>query len=172
MNTLIIKKASPSDVLEIKQLLVYVWEITFHSLLSPYTIKKVTSVCYDEALLAAQINDPSITFLVAVDESGKILGAANAREDEDRVVILNRLYVHPSCQKNGVGTKLLNEIVKGFPIAEKILLEVVANNIDSINFYLNYGFQITGLNINTVENVTLHVKVLQKRLKCTERNQV
>ncbi|MDQ5988306.1 MAG: hypothetical protein CSYNP_04066 [Syntrophus sp. SKADARSKE-3] len=162
INSYVIKNASPSDVIEIKNLLVYVWTFTFQSILSPYAIKKVTSACFDEELLASQVNDEKIIFLVVRDETAKIVGIANAREDENKVIILNRLYVHPSVHNYGIGKKLLDEIIKYFQGAEKILLEVVENNVDSIEFYLKYGFKITGVNINIIDDVILHVKVMEK----------
>jgi len=164
MNSYVIKKASPSDVIEIKKLLVYVWTFTFQSILSPYTIKKVTSVCFDEGLLASQVIDKTIAFFVVRDETDKIVGVANAREDENKVIILNRLYVHPALHEYGIGKKLLDEIIKYFQGAEKILLEVLENNVDSIEFYLKYGFRITGTN--------LHVKVMEKIVSSNKEKRV
>jgi len=172
MNSYVIKKASPSDVIEIKKLLVYVWTFTFQSILSPYTIKKVTSVCFDEGLLASQVIDKTIAFFVVRDETDKIVGVANAREDENKVIILNRLYVHPALHEYGIGKKLLDEIIKYFQGAEKILLEVLENNVDSIEFYLKYGFRITGTNINIIDDVILHVKVMEKIVSSNKEKRV
>jgi ribosomal protein S18 acetylase RimI-like enzyme len=162
MNSYVIKKASPADVPEIKKLLVYVWSFAFPSILSSDTIKKVTSVCFDEELLASQVHDKAVAFLVAKDETAKIVGVANARADEDKVIVLNRIYVNPAVHESGIGKRLLDEIIEYFKGAEKIQLEVVENNVASIAFYRNYGFQITGANINHIDDVLLPVKVMEK----------
>lgn len=171
MNQYSIKNVSLSDVAEIRKLLVYVWGITFDPLLSSHTINQVTSICFDEALLADQIKDPSNTFLMAVDEGGKILGMANARQDENQTIILNRLYVHPSFHGNGIGTILLDSMIRCFQNAGNILLEVVNNNDDSIRFYLNYGFQITGTNENIIGDIILSVNVMEKKIMSIQGNE-
>jgi len=120
-----IMKANYLDVADIREFLIYVWELTFRCILSRDTINKVIKVCYEEKILTAQIQDSAVTFLVVKDVNNNIIGVANGRLDENQVIILNRLYIHPLFQRQGIGTKLLDTMVSYFPSAIKIILEVV-----------------------------------------------
>ncbi len=165
-------RASSSNAHQLNRLLVNTWELTFQSILSRETINTVTSVCFDENLLESQIDDPANVFLIALDKESEILGMANAKEDEHKVIILNRLYVNPFYHGYGIGRALLDEMINHFKSADKMLLEVVADNYPAINFYLNYGFQIAGENKNIIDGITLNVKVMEKKMTGLVKNTV
>lgn len=56
-------------------------------------------------------------------------------------MFFKRLYIHPSCQRNGIGIKLLLEVMDSFKVADRIYLEVEKDNIKGSNFYNKYGFK-------------------------------
>ncbi len=159
-----ITRAEKSEAVEISRFLTYVWQYTFHSLLPLSTIKKVTSVCFDPELLASQIENTDMLFLAAKGENAAIVGVTNAVQGNDAVVYVNRLYVHPDFQGQGIGSALLDKIAQYFPSAKKMSLEVVENNAKGVDFYTKRGFKAIRKNQNFIADVILDVIVMEKEL--------
>ncbi|MCD6171980.1 MAG: ribosomal protein S18-alanine N-acetyltransferase [Thermoplasmata archaeon] len=73
-------------------------------------------------------------FFVA-DENKKIVGYAIG--DKHRHLIVS-IAVHPEYRRNGIGTMLINEILKN--MEDYAVLQVRKSNIDAIKFYKKNGF--------------------------------
>ena len=67
-----------------------------------------------------------------------------AATTEPKIILLNQLYVHPSCQRQGIGRALLEEVEASFPEARTLRLEVEEANTVAIAFYRSNGFLPTG----------------------------
>jgi ribosomal protein S18 acetylase RimI-like enzyme len=159
-----IVSAKETDVDEIRQLLCKVWTDTFHGILSEHVVTEISLTAYDSQLLKSQLQNPSIEFLIAKSTNEKIVGVINAKQDEE-VLDINRLYVDPAFQGQGIGSRLIDEMTGKFPLAKKIILEVVEKNTRSINFYLKNNFSIIGKNKSQIGDIFLDVLVLQKENK-------
>lgn len=155
--------AKETDVNEIRQLLCKVWADTFHGILSDHIVAKVPLTAYDYQFLKSQLQNPSIKFLIVKNTNEKIVGVINAKQDEE-VLYINRLYIDPAFQGQGIGIRLVDEMTNLFPSAKKIILEVVEKNTDAIKFYLKNGFSVIGSNINQINEITLDVLVLKKEI--------
>lgn len=155
--------AKETDLNEIRQLLCKVWTDTFHGILSEHIVAEVPLTAYDYQFLKSQLQNPSIKFLIAKNANEEIVGVINAKQDEE-VLYLNRLYIDPAFQGQGIGIRLVDEITNMFPSAKEIILEVVEKNSDAIKFYLKNGFNVIGRNINQINDITLDVLVLKKEI--------
>jgi ribosomal protein S18 acetylase RimI-like enzyme len=156
--------AQETDVDEIGQLLCKVWTNTFHGILSEHIVNQIPQTAYDSQLLKSQLQDQSIKFLIAQNTNEKIVGVINAKQEEG-VLYINRLYVDPDFQGQGIGVRLINEMTDKFPSTKKIILEVVERNRRGIEFYLKNGFSIIGKNKSRIGENILEVLVLQKEIK-------
>ena len=156
--------AKETDVDEIRQLLCKVWNDTFHGILSEHIVTEIPLTAYDSQLLKSQLQNPSIQFLIAKSTNDKIVGVINAKQDEG-VLYINRLYVDPDFQSQGIGIRLIDEMTDKFPSAKKTVLEVVEKNTRSIKFYLKNGFSIIGKNKSQIGDNVLDVLVLKKENK-------
>jgi len=156
--------AKETDVDEIRQLLCKVWTDTFHGILSEHIVTEIPLTAYDSQLLKSQLQNPSIQFLIAKSTNDKIVGVINANQDEG-VLYINRLYVDPDFQSQGIGIRLIDEMTDKFPSAKKTVLEVVEKNTRSIKFYLKNGFSIIGKNKSQIGDNALDVLVLKKEIK-------
>ncbi|MCL4264161.1 MAG: GNAT family N-acetyltransferase [Anaerolineae bacterium] len=157
-----IECAKVEDVTEIKQVLSETWRATYSSFLSPATINAVTSVWHSLDRLAAEIQNPRIFFGVAKTEKGTILGLTTVGQISDDTVMLSRLYIHPHCQRQGIGSQLLQAGITAFPIARTIRLEVEENNHSAYTFYHTHGFRETESKEERVEGDVIKVKVMEK----------
>ncbi|HPD56037.1 MAG TPA: GNAT family N-acetyltransferase [Smithellaceae bacterium] len=159
-----IKAAKQTDAMEIRSLLCKVWQDTFEGVLPEKTVTEVPLKAYDYKLLKSQLEDPAVKFLVAKDSTGKIIGVTNAKQ-QNEVIYINRLYIDRAYQRMGLGNAFINELIKQFPLAEKVVLEVVEKNAKGISFYLKNGFMVTGKNKSKIGDHVLDVLVLQKNLE-------
>ncbi len=157
-----IERAKVEGVTEIKQVLSETWRATYSSFLSPATINAVTSVWHSLDRLAAEIQNPRIFFGVAKTEKGTILGLTTVGQISDDTVMLSRLYVHPHCQRQGIGSQLLQAGITAFPTARTIRLEVEENNHSAYTFYHTHGFRETESKEERVEGDVIKVKVMEK----------
>src|SRR5918992_501808 len=133
-----IYKVQQEDISEVKQVLSHTWKDTYGSFLSDKTIEKVTTVWHDPEALKAQAMNPEIYFAVAKEE-GKIVGLITTRKIDDVTIFMNRLYIHPDYQRQGIGSKLFDSSLEAFPNAKVVRLEVKEENKKGLSFYLKQG---------------------------------
>ncbi|OWK20113.1 GCN5 family acetyltransferase [Mesorhizobium amorphae CCBAU 01583] len=139
-----VRTASERDLAAVRALLVETWHATYDAI---YGVERVTEIPDDWhsiASLRTRLTRPNSEFLVADD--GKRLGgmAFAAATTEPKIILLNQLYVHPSCQRQGIGRALLEEVEASFPEAHTLRLEVEEANTVAIAFYRSNGFLPTG----------------------------
>jgi ribosomal protein S18 acetylase RimI-like enzyme len=60
---------------------------------------------------------------------------------DDNTARIFQLYVLPSFQKRGIGSKLMDAAIKHFDRTKKVVLEVEEGNRKGIAFYAKYGFK-------------------------------
>ena len=131
-------------------MLSYTWVDTYKNFYSKTTIKKVTNVWHSIKNLSQQTKNPKFYFAVAKIDKGKIIGLITVRKVNDNTIFMQRLYVHPKYQRQGVGKKLMDKSVKYFS-AKKIKLEVEERNVKGISFYMKNGFKKIGKKKEKVE---------------------
>ena len=79
-------------------------------------------------------------FLKAV-EDGKIVGSVRSHT-EDGVCMIMRLYVHPECQKSGIGSALMREIERVNSSSRIFTLFTGYKSIENIRLYEKLGYTI------------------------------
>jgi ribosomal-protein-alanine N-acetyltransferase len=96
---------------------------------------------WDEAALAAELEGPGRTLLVAAGEGGRLDGYAVLRVVDDLGDLL-RLGVRRERQRRGLATGLLDEILAAARCRDvsRVLLEVSADNAAALAFYAAHGF--------------------------------
>ena len=82
----------------------------------------------------------------------KVTGFIHISSNYEIIDILN-IVVDPKYEKQGIGTKLINYIIKKKDtIASKIMLEVREDNLKAINFYQKNHFTIIAKRKNYYKN--------------------
>jgi ribosomal protein S18 acetylase RimI-like enzyme len=159
-----IHKVQQADIPEVKYVLSHTWKDTYGSFLSEKTIDKVTTIWHDPEALASQAQHPDTYFAIAKDTSGKIVGLITVRKIDDKAIFMNRLYIHPDHQRQGIGSKLYESAIKNFPTAKVMRLEVEEENKKGLSFYLKQGFREVERKIDEIEGETLKTIVMEKTL--------
>ncbi len=139
----VIRPATSDDIGKVRNLLVATWHDTYDSLLGVERVTETTNRWHALDVLTTQAARPNASFLVA-SQSGEAVGHAFAVEQDGDVLLLSRLYVLPTCQRQGIGDELLRVAVRRHPGMKRVQLVVEARNTKALAFYGRHGFMITG----------------------------
>ena len=110
------------------------------------------SVPWSRNMLAEELDNLLSAFLVALDDSGRVVGYAGLQVVLDEGYITN-VAVRPECRRQGIAGKLLQvflDFAKGNRLAF-LTLEVRASNYDAIALYGSRGFRSVGRRKNYYE---------------------
>lgn len=111
------------------------------------------STPWSRNMLAEELDNALSAFLVALDESGKVVGYAGLQVVLDEGYITN-VAVRPECRRQGIAGKLLQvflDFAQGNHLAF-LTLEVLASNYDAIALYGSRGFRSVGRRKNYYEH--------------------
>ena len=111
------------------------------------------SVPWSRNMLAEELDNLLSAFLVALDDSDKVVGYAGVQVVLDEGYITN-IAVRPECRRQGIAGKLL-QVFLDFAKANKLAfltLEVRASNYDAIALYGSRGFRSVGRRKNYYEH--------------------
>lgn len=136
-----IRTASEKDADPIRKLLAETWHATYDPIHGPEKVSGIIAKWHSPEAIRASINRKDGEFLVA-DDGRRLggLGFAAMSPTMTKTAVLHQLYVHPTCQNEGIGRDIFAELETCFPDAEILRLEVDAENSRAIEFYARLGF--------------------------------
>ena len=104
--------------------------------------KKCFSDPWSKNMITLSFSSSVSLFFAAEDDDG-LIGFIMAYKVLDEIEIIN-IAVNEKYRKNGVGSSLLNEILKvaSNEKIKNIYLEVRKSNVTAIKFYEKYGFSV------------------------------
>ena len=111
------------------------------------------STPWSRNMLAEELDNALSAFMVALDESGKVVGYAGLQVVLDEGYITT-VAVRPECRRQGIAGKLLQvflDFAQGNHLAF-LTLEVRASNYDAIALYGSRGFRSVGRRKNYYEH--------------------
>ena len=111
------------------------------------------SVPWSRNMLAEELDNLLSAFLVALDDSGRVVGYAGVQVVLDEGYITN-VAVRPECRRQGIAGKLLQvflDFAQGNRLAF-LTLEVRASNYDAFALYGSRGFRSVGRRKNYYEH--------------------
>jgi len=146
-----IRRATRGDTEAVRRLLLRTWHDTYEVLIGAAKVAEVTGRWHAVEVLNEQLVLPAASFLVA-ERRREIIGHAFARETQLGALFLSRLYVLPSCQRQGVGSRLLKAVTDRHRQTARMVLDVKAANIKGVAFYRRHGFAV--LDEKTEDGVT------------------
>lgn len=162
MRAMRIRHAEPEDAEEIQKVALDSWKDTYGQILSKETIEEVIADWYDIDGLQEQANHP--IFYVA-EVKGDVVGFVHATVNEEGKATLHRIYLEPKEQGKGIGSGLYqkaeNDLKKK---ADKVELEVLAENQKGISFYQKQGFEEKETEKVELKGEKVEQKVLVKEL--------
>lgn len=159
-----VRTAGERDLAAVRALLVETWHATYDAIYGAAKVAEITDEWHSIASLKARLTRPNSEFLVA-DDGNRIGGMAFAAATTDaRIVMLNQLYVHPACQRQGIGQALLQEVEASFPEARTLRVEVEEANAPAVAFYRSKGFLPAGNTADCGGGSGLPALILEKAI--------
>jgi ribosomal protein S18 acetylase RimI-like enzyme len=95
---------------------------------------------------------------------GTILGLVTARRLGDDAAVISRLYVSPPHQRQGIGSRLLQESTVASSGIRRLLVQVEEQNTTGLSFYRKQGFEEISRKDEKVEDQILRVIEMEKKL--------
>ncbi|TNB47895.1 GNAT family N-acetyltransferase [Martelella lutilitoris] len=140
-----VRTAMETDIPAVCVLLDASWHETYDALLGAEKVNQMVAGWHSPKAVKDRLERKGGEFLVA-DNGTRIGGMAYAAPSQKRadVVNLHQLYIHPECQRQGIGRDLFAEIETCFPNARKLALEVVIGNDAALAFYQAHGMSEAG----------------------------
>jgi ribosomal protein S18 acetylase RimI-like enzyme len=160
----IIERAKPQDVDLIKQVLSETWIDTYAPYVSRSTIDHVTTHWHDPQLLRMQIEKAGDYFAVA-REGAEIVGLITVIVVTPEELYLQRLYIHPRHQRQGIGTALLSAAIAEYPAATTIRLEVEQRNAKGLSYWRKQHFVEVATRSERIGMESMQVVVMERRLR-------
>jgi ribosomal protein S18 acetylase RimI-like enzyme len=158
-----IHRANVEDIPAIKAVLAATWRDTYSSLLSEAALAKVANEWHSPQVLEAEIGRATAYSGVAKNDSNEVVAMITASSLDD-LLSIHRLYVLPSAQRQGIGSRLLKASLQAFPQTKRIRLEVEELNHKGRSFYLKQGFGDLHSQMDQIAGVALRSVTMEKVL--------
>jgi ribosomal protein S18 acetylase RimI-like enzyme len=137
-----VRRLMPQDIDAVSALARAVWQTTYPPLISQAQIDAMLADRYSAARIAQQCDVHGHAWWVAQHDQ-RLVGFVHALL-ESTDCKLDKLYVHPDCQHQGIGAALMRAIENWARshAAERLWLQVNRGNTQAVAAYRKYGFQI------------------------------
>lgn len=139
MTEISIRPATAADVPAVRDVLVTTWHDTYDAIYGLQRVNAVTADWHSADALGRLVSFGPASLMIAVRD-GKIIATATARMIAATQAKLDRLYVLPSAQGHGIGTRLMRETLSRLPDASTVVLEVEPQNRKAVDYYRAQGF--------------------------------
>jgi ribosomal protein S18 acetylase RimI-like enzyme len=142
-DALLIRSATEADIGNVRALLRETWHQVYDPIIGRDAVDEVSARWHAPALLARQLHKPRSSFLVACDRDHLVAhGFAYMREP--MTLVVSRLYVRPSHQRQGIGRRILASLSTRHAEAQTLRLFVAAENARGVSFWRREGFIVVG----------------------------
>ncbi|MGK2950959.1 MAG: GNAT family N-acetyltransferase [Thiobacillus sp.] len=137
-----VQRLTAADVDAVSALARVVWQATYPSLISQAQIDAMLADRYAPERIREQLGDPHQAWWVA-KQNHTLTGFAHALLDASGCK-LDKLYVHPHSQRQGIGGALLRTVEAWARARQtrRLWLQVNRGNTQAIRAYVQYGFRI------------------------------
>jgi ribosomal protein S18 acetylase RimI-like enzyme len=138
----VIRPATPVDLDAVCALLRETWHQVYDPIIGENAVDEISARWHAPVLLDHQLRQRHASFIVAC--AGELVighGFAFVRDDPATLVV-SRLYVRPSHQRQGVGRSLLAALCARHKEARTLCLFVAAENRRGLSFYRREGFTV------------------------------
>jgi GNAT superfamily N-acetyltransferase len=142
-NNLTIREATPADIPTINRLAAAIWEPTYRPILSKEQIDYMFQVIYTNEALQQQMQEGQ-TFLILY-EGVTPLGftAFSVKDEPGKVYKLNKIYLLPERQGEGLGKLMLDAVEERVSKAGALYLDLNVNRYNKAkSFYERCGYQV------------------------------
>lgn len=118
------------------------WARTYDPLIGAQNRAAISDAKHVPSLFAGEIGNPDAVSLVAMDDTGMLIGHAGGWLDGEGGCYVDRLHVAPDWHGKGVARALMDQFATACADrVDHLELTVLKGNDRAIGFYRNYGFE-------------------------------
>ena len=136
---MIIRKATPDDAKQIKMLHTKTYKISYRNFIPDDYLDSLETT--EEKIEKLKTHILESTYFVA-EENNQILGFVNITPQSSDTLEINTLYIDPDFQKQGIGSLLIDKILKENKHHTKCILWTMKFG-PALKFYEKQGFTTT-----------------------------
>lgn len=133
-------KAKEEDLHEVIVLAKIIWNEHYVPIIGQDQVDYMLANIYNIESLQDQLNNKKHVFYLIKDDS-ETIGFLSINSENQRDYFLHKFYIQTQTSNQGIGTKILNELIQ-LTKAKTLTLTVNRQNHKSINFYFKNGFKI------------------------------
>ncbi len=140
---MLIRPATHTDIPKIHRLANEIWPPTYRDVISAEQISFMLKNMYSEDALKSQMSE-GVSFLIGERNAVPVAFAGfSLTEPKERIFKLQKLYILPSEQGNGLGKKLIEHVAGLVQTQGGKILELNVNRGNpAFGFYKRLGFEI------------------------------
>lgn len=135
-----IRRAVAQDIAGVRQVAAIAWHHTYEKTMLPATRDQVLAGFYSQEGLIKSLQNPEIVLLVA-EHDGAIVGFSQALPRPQSGYEVNRTYILPQYQRQGIGKQLFKGLASELP-GEMFWVIIEKHNQAAISFYQGLGFKL------------------------------
>ena len=140
-----IRRAVAADCDAVRALLIETWHDAYDRILGPNEVKIFCDQNFSAGTLLYYIENTVTRWFCVAEADGKIIGFLSARISVLGWAGVDMLYVHPTAQRKGLDSALLETVPRIFPWARYIALTVLEPNARGVAFYERHKFHVFGM---------------------------
>ena len=164
-----IRQLRVGDIRRLRELLRSCWLDSYTGLLPDSVIMSAIAQWHSTDRILLGMSTPH-SFYAGYFEDEVLLGMVSARLVRGGTVKVFQLYVHPSRQREGIGSKLMGAAIKHYQGLRRVVLEVEEGNTKGISFYRKLGFTYQGMKVVNLNGHEIHCLVGELVLPEAERS--
>jgi len=160
-----IRPVTPPDVPAISALAREIWQATYPGIITQEQIDFMLEQRYGHERLYDDLEDADKWLDQAFQDERRVgFAFSEIRRGEFR---LDKLYIHPDVQRQGVGGQLIAHVAErakkmGYPC---VILQVNKRNEKAINSYKKYGFEVREATVDDIgRGYVMDDFVMEKKL--------
>ena len=143
MNTFSVNPIVDEEIELLKKLAETIWPSTYQNIITQRQMLYMIDRSYNPAVLKVQLAQGGKIWVAK--HKDQIIGYAHIQPESSVKAKVDKLYVLPEYQNQGVGKQLM-EIIDHYAtvnLIQRVILRVNKLNSKAIKAYLKYGFRIT-----------------------------
>lgn len=139
MNNISLRRATISDIPQIRQLAERIWWEHYPSIISEAQIAFMLDLIYSDTALQRQMEEEGQEIWLP-QKNGQIMGFLAVSPKAEGEYFLHKFYL--DTREKGLGTIIFELLLAQYPDLRVLRLRVNRRNFKSVNFYFKLGFRI------------------------------
>lgn len=148
------RNAAIEELYKVKGIANATWPDTFGTMLPSAQIDYMLNLIYNDESLRDQVKQGH-QFMLA-EQDGNAVGFCSYETNygSDKYFMIHKLYLLPSVQGSGIGSRFLNRLVDIARMNNNTILrlKVFYLNLKAIKFYVKHGFRKAGTEVTQLNN--------------------